>query len=175
MAVKVLLVGNYPPVGQKSMDAFRRVLERELTAAGHEVRSVYPERRVQRVAKSSRWWKWLGYIDMYVLFLPRLLWAQRGFDIVHICDHSNSMYVPFVWRRPAIVTCHDVIAIAAARGEVDGWVVGRTGRAYQRLIAAGLGRADLIACVSDHTRNELLEMQIAHSARDDHGAQWAQW
>jgi glycosyltransferase involved in cell wall biosynthesis len=163
--VKILLVGNYPPAGQKSMNAFRRVLERELSAAGHEVRSVYPKRRVQRVAESSRWWKWLGYVDMFVLFLPRLLWVQRDFDVVHICDHGNSMYVPFVWRRPALVTCHDVIAIAAARGQVEGWAINRTGRIYQRLITAGLRRADLIACVSEHTRGELLSMQIAEVAR----------
>ena len=61
--MKVLLVGNYVPDGQASMQAFSRVLERELPNHGCEMRVVTPPRRLQRVAPSSRLWKWLGYVD----------------------------------------------------------------------------------------------------------------
>jgi glycosyltransferase involved in cell wall biosynthesis len=163
--MKVLLVGNYVPDGQASMQAFSRVLERELPNHGCELRVVAPPRRVQRVAPGSFLWKWLGYIDKYVLFIPSLVSHSRWADVVHICDHSNGMYVRWVKSKPTIITCHDVIAVQAAKGMVAGWNVGWTGRVFQRLIASGLAKADLIACVSNATQRALLALHLASTHR----------
>ena len=163
--MKVLLVGNYVPDGQASMQAFSRVLERELPNHGCEMRVVTPPRRLQRVAPSSRLWKWLGYVDKYVLFIPSLVMQARWADVVHICDHSNGMYVRWVKSKPTVITCHDVIAVQAAKGMVAGWNVGWTGRLFQRLIASGLAKADLIACVSNATQRALLNLQLADNQR----------
>jgi len=163
--MKVLLVGNYVPDGQASMQAFSRVLERELPDHGCEMRVAAPPRRVQWVAPSSRLWKWLGYIDKYVLFIPSLVVQARWADVVHICDHSNGMYVRWVKSKPTVITCHDVIAVQAAKGMVAGWSVGWTGRLFQRLIASGMAKADLIACVSNATQRALLGLQLADSRR----------
>ena len=159
--MKVLLVANYVPDAQNSMLAFKDVLQRELPALGCEVRTLSPSRKVLRVPPSSRWWKWLGYVDKFILFLPRLKSEARWADVVHICDHSNAMYVPQVRMRPTLVTCHDVIAIQAALGMVPGWQVGRTGQLFQKLISRGLARADLIGCVSHLTRRDLLKLGLA--------------
>lgn len=159
--MKVLLVANYVPDGQTSMQAFRQVLERELPKQGCEVKVIAPARVVLRVPSESRLWKWLGYIDKFVLFLPRLAATSRWADVVHICDHSNGMYVPRVRHRPNLITCHDVIAIQAALGLVPGWYVGASGRLFQKLIARGMARADLIACVSNLTRRDLLAHRLA--------------
>ncbi len=163
--LKVLLVANYVPDGQTSMLAFSAVLERELPKQGCEVRVAVPRLVVQRVSTASRLWKWLGYVDKFILFLPelraRLTWA----DVVHVCDHSNGMYVPRVVGKPNLITCHDVIAIQAALGMVPGWSVGSTGRLLQRLISRGLGRADLVACVSDLTRRDLRALDLAPESR----------
>ncbi|RZL89149.1 MAG: glycosyltransferase, partial [Variovorax sp.] len=159
--MKVLLVGNYVPDGHTSMLAFRRVLERELPRLGCDLRVIAPPKRVLRGHYTSRWWKWLGYIDKYVLFLPSLASHARWADVVHICDHANAMYVPRVKARPNVITCHDMIAVKAAKGLVDGWKVSWTGRLFQRLIGDGLSRADLVACVSELTRREVLELGLA--------------
>ncbi|RZL90031.1 MAG: glycosyltransferase family 1 protein [Variovorax sp.] len=163
--MKVLLIGNYVPDGQASMLAFRRVLERELPRLGCELRVLAPPRLVQRVPRDSRWWKWLGYVDKFILFIPKLALQARWADVIHICDHSNGMYVRWVKGKPTVITCHDVFAVQAARGMVDGWSVGWTGRLFQRLIARGLGRADLIACVSQLTRRAVLALQLADERR----------
>ncbi|MBU2408096.1 MAG: glycosyltransferase, partial [Gammaproteobacteria bacterium] len=163
--MKVLLVGNYVPDGQTSMLAFRRVLERELPRLGCELRVVAPDRRVLHVASTRRLWKWLGYVDKFILFLPSLARHARWADVVHIADHSNGMYIPRVRGTPNVITCHDVIAVQAARGMVDGWKVGWTGRLFQRLIAKGLSQADLVACVSDLTRRDLLALGLAQEGR----------
>ncbi|MEJ7688792.1 MAG: glycosyltransferase family 1 protein [Variovorax sp.] len=89
----------------------------------------------------------------------------RWADVVHICDHSNAMYVRWVRGKPNLITCHDVIAVQAARGLVDGWNVGRSGRLFQRLISGGLGRADLVVCVSGLTRRALLALRLADESR----------
>ncbi len=164
--LKVLLIANYVPDGQNSMQAFKEVLERELPQHGCEVRVLAPSPRVLgHFATTSRWWKWAGYVDKFILFLPTLASALRWADVVHICDHSNAMYVPRVLGKPNLVTCHDVIAIQASLGMVPGWDVGRSGRLFQRLIAKGLARADLIACVSDLTRRDLLKLRLADEAK----------
>ena len=163
--MKVLLIGNYVPDGQTSMLAFGRVLERELPRLGCELRVVTPPRRLLVVPSSSRLWKWLGYLDKFVLFLPSLRSDVAWADVVHIADHSNGMYVPRVRSKPNVITCHDVIAVQASLGMIDGWNVGWTGRLFQRLICKGLGAADLVACVSHLTRRELLKLQIAPEAR----------
>ncbi|MDL9997725.1 glycosyltransferase family 1 protein [Variovorax sp. J22P240] len=147
------------------MQAFSRVLERELPKHGCELRVVTPPRRLQRVAPNSRLWKWLGYIDKYVLFIPSLVMQARWADVVHICDHSNGMYVKWVKSKPTVITCHDVIAVQAAKGMVAGWNVAWTGRLFQRLIASGLAKADLIACVSNATQRALLGLQLANNQR----------
>ena len=136
-SIKILLVGNYGPDNQTSMRAFLRVLERELPKLGCELRVITPPQRLQRLPRTSRLWKWLGYIDKFILFIPSLATQARWADVVHICDHSNSMYVRWVNSRPTIVTCHDVIAVQAARGMVEGWNVGWGGRVFQRLIFDG--------------------------------------
>jgi len=163
--MKVLLIANYVPDGQTSMLAFQRVLERELPRIGCELRVISPPRRVLRVPFGSRWWKWLGYIDKFVLFIPSLARQARWADVVHVVDHSNAMYIPWLSSKPNVITCHDVIAVQASKGMIEGWDVGWTGRIFQRLILKGLGRADLITCVSELTRRDLLALGIADERR----------
>ncbi|MBO9515613.1 MAG: glycosyltransferase family 4 protein [Variovorax sp.] len=163
--MKVLLIANYVPDGQTSMLAFGRMLEREMPRVGCELRAISPPKRLLPASISSRWWKWFGYIDKFVLFIPMLKRHLRWADVVHVADHSNGMYIPWLASKPNVITCHDVIAVQAAQGMVEGWNVGWTGKQFQRLISRGLSRADLVACVSDMTRRELLSMGIAKESR----------
>lgn len=163
--MKVLLIANYEPDGQASMLAFRRVLERELPRLGCEVRVIAPNKRLLRYFETSRWWKWPAYVDKFILFIPSIARPARWADVVHVVDHSNSIYVPWVKAKPNVVTCHDVIAVQAAKGMIEGWRVGRFGRLLQRLISKGLAKADVVACVSDLTRRDLLALGLADERR----------
>ena len=160
-SMNILLVGNYAPDAQTSMLAFGRMLERELPKLGCEVRVVAPAQRLQRVADSSRWWKWLGYLDKFILFIPTLARHGRWADVIHICDHSNAMYARWLQGKPVVITCHDVIAIQAARGMVEGWDVSWSGRLFQRLISRGLSLVDAVVCVSGLTARDLLALKLA--------------
>jgi len=162
--MKVLLVGNYEPDDWTSMRAYSDMLERELPRLGCTVRAIQPPARVIRWPMPARLRKWAGYVDKFLLFPWTLRRAARWADVVHICDHSNAMYVRQVRARPNVLTCHDVIAIQAARGIVTDWQTGLSGRMLQKMIATGIAQADLVACVSRATQRELLSLDLVEAA-----------
>jgi glycosyltransferase involved in cell wall biosynthesis len=157
--MKIVLVANYLPDRQESMLRYASMLERELRARGHEVSVVSPPRRLANLFRSPhRFSKWIGYVDKYLLASRHLRAGLRDADIVHICDHSNSMYLRLAGKTPSVITCHDLLAVFAARGRYPGVHIGRTGRLLQRWIGSGLLRARMVVCVSQKTREDLLEL-----------------
>jgi glycosyltransferase involved in cell wall biosynthesis len=154
--MKVLLVGNYAPDRQDSMQIYASMLERGLRARGHEVRLLRPPAVLSTMfTESSAMFKWLGYADKFLLFRSELRRAASSADVIHLCDHSNAMYVVGLAQRPHVVTCHDLLAIRSAMGHFPENRVGLTGKIFQRLIARGLRRARAILCVSAKTRDDL--------------------
>ena len=159
---RVLLIGNYPPDGQESMLRFLRLLGEGLPAENIAVETISP------VPLFGRWvdplqstlGKWLAYVDKYVVFPWRLRRRVRALPagaVVHICDHSNAVYVPAAGSagHRVLVTCHDLGAVRGALGEPTDCPASRTGQVLQRWIVRSLGRADLIACVSSATLEDV--------------------
>lgn len=162
MNLRVLLVGNYGPDQQKSMAAFAAMLEHCMTERGVSVEVFSPARYLlPRGEKPRGFWKWVAYIDKFIIFSFTLKKKAKEFDVVHICDHSNAMYTFFIKDKPIIVTCHDVLAIEAARGVIPGWQVSFSGKIFQRLIFKGLNRADVVVCVSEYTKSHLQKLGLA--------------
>jgi glycosyltransferase involved in cell wall biosynthesis len=154
--VKVLLIGNYASDRQESMLRFGDLLQRELASRGHDVTLVQPPERLGSITLfGSSIRKWFGYIDKFLLFPRHLRRVKRQFEIVHICDHSNAMYIKHLMDRPHLVTCHDVLAIKSAAGEVPENPTGFTGRIFQRLILSGLKHASEVVCDSEATKEDL--------------------
>lgn len=92
--MRVLLVANYEPDAQLSMLRYAEFLRRGLEQRGHEMEVVHPPAILSRlVSTRNPLWKWLGYIDKFVLFPTRLRMKVRSADLVHVCDHSNSSYL----------------------------------------------------------------------------------
>ncbi|MCI0539116.1 MAG: glycosyltransferase family 4 protein [Verrucomicrobiales bacterium] len=161
--MKVLLLGNYPPDAQESMQKFAAVLLRGLQKADTEAELLQPTPvfGALRPARSGVG-KWLGYLDKFFVFptqlTRRLRAAAANQLVVHLCDHSQAYYTRWLQRVPHLVTCHDVLAIQSARDEVPENPTRWSGRRLQGLIVAGLERARHVACVSDHTRAELFRL-----------------
>jgi glycosyltransferase involved in cell wall biosynthesis len=154
--MRILLVGNYKADGFKSMRRYGIWLERALRERGHQVTLVQPIPFFSRLGRSQGMKKYLAYLDKFMIFLPRLRWMTQKHDIAHVLDHSNSMYLSAVKRMPNLITCHDLIAILAARGEMPqsppiGWL----GKLFQRWILSGLCSARHVLCVSDKTASDL--------------------
>jgi len=159
--MRILLVGNYEPDQQQSMTRYSQWLLGALKARGCTVLLMRPVPLFSRLAfgplRTAAVIKYLGYLDKYLVFPRQLKTAAKQFDLVHICDHSNSMYLRAVSRAgvPAVITCHDVLAIRAARGEFAAVRTGWSGKLLQAWILRGLTRARNVICVSEKTRADL--------------------
>jgi glycosyltransferase involved in cell wall biosynthesis len=162
----VLLIGNYPPDRQQSMQRFGTMMLQGLTAAGVATELIAPRPFFGNVSSADSFVaKWLGYIDKFVLFPRRLRskLAQRP-SVVHICDHSNAMYNGQISGVPVVVTCHDLLAVRGALGEETNCPASFTGKILQRWILHGLRRANVVACDSQATRDDALRLVRRDSA-----------
>lgn len=158
---KVLLVRNYAADGQQSMLRFVDMLENGLPKEGWEVLSIAPEVRLGKGQNTlSGKGKWLSYIDKYILAPSAFKRAAKNFqpDIVHVCDHSNAMYLPHFSNYPRLVNCHDLLAIRVWLGEVEGESKSRIGGVQQKWIFSNLQKAPNISCISQATRDELTRL-----------------
>lgn len=160
---KVYLIGNYLPDSQYSMLQFSDLMERGLKDRGLNCECLRPEVVFgNKVSKQSRLFKWFAYIDKYVLFPRKLRKLTRGKTrdevLFHICDHSNSVYLSQLRHFKNIVTCHDLMAIQSARGEIPQNPTGRMGRMLQNWIYNNLKSAQYIACDSESSRQDLIRL-----------------
>jgi glycosyltransferase involved in cell wall biosynthesis len=161
--MKIVLIGNYEPAGQQSMFRFANLLSRLLSRAGHNVQILRPRALFGKLLLiSSTTGKWLGYIDQFIIFPITLHARVQDADIVHICDHSNAMYLPWVKHRPHLITCHDLLAIRSAYGHVPQNPTAFSGRILQDWIARNLQKAQAVACVSEKTLYDFLSMFSNH-------------
>jgi len=149
----VLLIGNYLPDRQQSMQRFSEMMLRELRALALEAELIRPPVFGGRFfSVQSSFGKWLAYLDKYLLFPIQLrLRKIPRLSLVHICDHSNAVYAPHFRSLPVVVTCHDLLAARGALGEETDCPASFTGKILQHWILRNLGRARAIACVSHAT------------------------
>ena len=159
---RVVLIGNYRPDQQQSMQRFVALLERELRYRHVDVTVLIPRTLLGGLETRARGMaKWLGYIDKLVLFpwtLRRVIRRIRRSGrptVVHVCDHSNAVYTRYLRRVPHLVTCNDLLAVRSARGEFPEHRTRWSGRILQRMILGGLKRAQAIVCISDATRRDV--------------------
>jgi ADP-heptose:LPS heptosyltransferase/glycosyltransferase involved in cell wall biosynthesis len=156
----VLLIGNYVPDAQESMQRFAFILEKELAKAGVDVRIFRPEPFFGRLRTGmGGLGKWLAYLDKFLIFpiilrkkLSDLNSHPKTKLVVHICDHSNAMYVASARGIPVITTCHDLLAVRGALGEDTDCPASFAGKRLQRWILRGLSRASIVACDSSATK-----------------------
>ena len=157
--MRVLLIGNYPHDRQESMQRFAGMMLSGLQAAGITAELMVPKPCFGTLKRSGTGLgKWLGYIDKFLLFpiLLRLkLSTNHNSSVVHICDHSNAFYTRYLQDVPHVVTCHDLLAVRSARGEVPANPTRWSGRQLQDMVAKGLARARQVVCDSEATQRDV--------------------
>jgi glycosyltransferase involved in cell wall biosynthesis len=163
--MKILLVGNFDPDAQQSMQRYANWLASGLRARGVEVTLIKPTPYFSLLSRHKGLSKYLGYLDKFLLFPSRLRHQSKTHDLVHITDHSNSMYLASVIPRPCLITCHDLLAVRAALGEFQSSRIGWSGRLLQRWILTGLRRAPHVVCVSTKTSEDLTRLAGLPSAQ----------
>lgn len=174
--MKIILIGNYIPDGQESMERFAKMLEMGFNDSGIETEFWRPQSFFGENFKSTKHGlgKWFGYIDKWVLFPLKLKWKlakkeYRSKDIhFHICDHSNSFYLSQLPIDRTVITCHDVLAIRGGLGYKDSYCESTgMGTILQKKILKYLSRAKYLAAVSNFTLNQLKEICYKHIDSSD--------
>jgi glycosyltransferase involved in cell wall biosynthesis len=165
--MRIILLGNYAPDGQESMERFAQMLNTGFQKSGIATEIWRPVSIVGgRVGTAHAGiGKWLGYVDKWVLFPLILRWRVRRQGLnrpdvyFHVCDHSNSPYLGHLNPEQSGITCHDVLAIRGSLGYADAFVsASRFGRELQKWIFYHLSRAKRMASVSELTLQQLLDL-----------------
>lgn len=165
---QVILIGNYGPDRQYSMQLFLQMLREGIEGHGVPVQALMPQPHFRREGTTGPWAKWLGYLDKYLRFpgqLSKALACPPNGTVIHVCDHSNAVYEPRIRRFPRLVTCHDLLAVRSALGEFPGQRPGWTGRRLQGWIRSSLGRFRDIACDSEATLGDVRRLLHPRAAR----------
>jgi glycosyltransferase involved in cell wall biosynthesis len=91
-----------------------------------------------------------------------LLSPKDPFQMIHIIDHSNAIYLPKLsrmTRAKKIITCHDLIAVRTAKGEfAQAPTTSKLGKCLQNCISDSLHDADYYACDSRQTQEDLNQL-----------------
>jgi glycosyltransferase involved in cell wall biosynthesis len=162
--MKVLLVGNYAFDGSKSMQVWANALLRELTQRGLDVELIAPKPVFGKIRQSwSGFGKWLGYVDRFLIFPRHLRAAAAKADMVHICDHGSAMFALQVKDKPVLITCHDMLAVRGALGEIPEMRTSLSGRFLQLWIRRGIQHATKVACVSQFTLDDARQILKVNS------------
>jgi glycosyltransferase involved in cell wall biosynthesis len=155
--IRILVVGNYPGDQQQSMIRFAQLLV-SFYAPYANVRLLSPPVLVGRLpGLPSIVRKYLAYIDKLLLFPLFLIFCARSYDLIHIADHGNSFYSFCLPSNKCIITCHDLLAVRAARGDASlACKTSLIGFLLQKLIVTGLRRANSLVFISKATYNDFL-------------------
>lgn len=153
----LLLIGNYAADHQQSMERFASMLHK-IYSTKYNVNYVTPPVILSRIIflpKILR--KYISYIDKLILFPIWLAVNSRNYDVTHIVDHGNSYYSFFCPLSSSIVTCHDLLAVRGALGDLEAACEpSPLGPWLQRLIMLGLNRCNRISFVSQATYSDFL-------------------
>ncbi len=139
----VFIAPTHPAMGWASMDRYAQELRAQ--AAGHaEVRFLTPPAPPGRQASP----RLLRLLQRRVIY-PFKIRRQVTHGVLHVLDHSFAHLLAHV--RPGVrkvVTVHDLIPLADPAG------LSAAQQARYRRDVSHLASADVLVCVSEHTRQE---------------------
>lgn len=158
--MKLVLFCHPAFLKSQSMPRFAKMIGESIKAKGHEVAYWSPQPYFHRLATDTRWEKWAGYLDQYLIFPLVVKWraSRASADTLFVfCDQALGPWVPLVKHRPHVVHAHDLLALRSALGLIPQNPTGFTGRIYQRYIRWGFRQAKRFIAVSKRTRSDLAE------------------
>lgn len=163
----IVLIGNYKPDKQESMERFTLMLHQGFKNSGIDTQIWRPPVvfGIKSLNPYKGIGKYLGYLDKWIVFPLILKYRllrqsnKKKETFYHICDHSNAPYLKHLPKNNSAITCHDVLAIRGALGFADAYCPAtKMGKVLQKWILKHLSSAHKMACVSHHTLFQLKEL-----------------
>ncbi len=133
------------------MKRYSQLLVDAYSELGHDVKILTPKELISKSLPIPFLRKYFVYVEKLLIFPFSLITKRGQFDIIHIADHSDGIWANYPWIKPTYITCHDLIAIKSAHGDIGEHRTKLFGRVYQLLIRRGLGLGEEILCVSKTT------------------------
>ena len=152
--MKILLIGNYPLDNQYSMLKYADMIFNNLSKSGHDVKLLQPPIILNLFPWPQKVKKWIGFIDKFIIFKFILYRKKKWADIIHILDHSNSIYITKNNNKPFLTTCHDLIGIRKNKDYPKISNSSYFNKFFQSKVSKGLTRSKYIICVSIATMND---------------------
>ncbi|WP_187152917.1 glycosyltransferase family 4 protein [Acaryochloris marina] len=138
---------------------FSALIAEGMEKRGHTVEYWKPPVIVGALGKPVPFlFKWLGYIDQYLIFPLLILWCKRNLppnSLMVLSDQALGIWVPFIKNRPHVIHCHDFLALRGSLGEILHHKPSFTGRLYQQLIRWGFSQGKCFVSVSNATQTDL--------------------
>lgn len=157
--MKLVLFTHPSFMPSESMKRFAIQIGEAMTQRGHAVQYWTATPRVQAWLARTRWAKWAGYVDQFLIFpwaVRWRLWTNTDPDTLFVfCDQALGPWVPLVRHRPHVVHAHDLLALRSALGLIPENPTSFTGRVYQRFIRRGFRQARHFISVSGRTQQDL--------------------
>ena len=157
---EILIISNYRKDAQFSMLRFA-----DLLTSDHdnhfEINEIFPAPILGKLFHNTRIFKWAAYFDKILLFTKRLRskLQEKNYHLVHILDHSNSIYLPIIKNFSngiRLITCHDLIAVKSHLGFFDyAPKLSCTGHLLQNLILKSLNSSNYWVCDSMQTQLDI--------------------
>lgn len=156
--LRVALLHNYDDDKQPSMRLYAEHLGQALVRQGVVLTRVRPPTVVPDAwrTRSATWTKLDNYLGRFVVY-PRLL-ANPLAGVTHIIDHGQAYLIGRLDPRRTVVTCHDVILLALARGRIGSVPVPPVALPLLRLSLELMKRAAAIVAVSEQTKRDLITL-----------------
>jgi glycosyltransferase involved in cell wall biosynthesis len=158
--MNLLVLEHYPLVASASMRAYADLIRHGLQRRGHRVDTLTAHPHLGRLVRpGTPAAKWLGYLDQFLLFPPRLWLRLRRLppgSLVVVCDQALGPWVPLLRHQRHVVHCHDLLALDSSLGHWPANPVGLTGWAYQHLIRWGFRHGRAFLSISTATQAALL-------------------
>jgi len=156
--MKIILFSHPAFLASQSMPRYANMLAQAYRTRGHDVEVWTATAKVRQWAEGTRWAKWAGYVDQYLIFpgqVRKNLREQSADTLYVFCDQALGPWVPLVRHLPHVVHAHDLLALRSALGLIPENPTSITGRIYQRYIRQGFQRARHFIAVSGRTRTDL--------------------
>jgi glycosyltransferase involved in cell wall biosynthesis len=156
--MKIILFTHPNFLGSNSMPRFARMIEDFLAKESIECVTWTAKPFFYKLSPKSRFSKWLGYIDQYIVFPLniRLRLIKESKDTLFVfCDQALGPWVPLVAKRPHVIHCHDFMALRSALGLHSENPTSFTGRLYQKYIQRGFKQGKNFISISNRTRDDL--------------------
>lgn len=158
--MKIILFSHPAFLPSQSMPRYANMLAQAYRTRGHDVEIWTATAKVRQWVGDTRWAKWAGYVDQYLIFpgqVRKKLREQSADTLYVFCDQALGPWVPLVRHLPHVVHAHDLLALRSALGLIPENPTSATGRIYQRYIRQGFQRARHFIAVSGRTRTDLQE------------------